>query len=214
MAAGPITQGLFPGDILPGMQEYFGHEYAQYAPIYSQIFKVTQSDEQFAQKIIMSPFGLAQLKNEGQAFVGDTAKQGKTKFAKQLVYGMTFSISWEAMMFGHALNKAEVLSKAAKKSLEVTREQLCHLVLNNAQTVTGLEMDGVALASASHPLTGGGTGSNTPAVAAALSEASLEQDWINIANITDERGKPIQLMPKELIVPFALKFEAERILHG
>lgn len=214
MAAGPITQGLFPGDILPGMQEYFGDQYKLYEPIYSKFFKVTKSDEQFAQRIIMAPFGLAKLKDEGAAFEGDTAKQGYTKFAKQLVYGLTFSLTWEAMMFGHALDKAEVLTRAAVDSLMVTREQLCHLILNNANTVTGLEPDGVALLSTAHPLTGGGTGANTPTVAAALSEASLEQDWINIANITDERGKAIQLMDQQLIVPFALKFEAERILMG
>jgi hypothetical protein len=214
MAAGIITQGLFPGDILPGMQEFFGDEYKQYEPIYSKFFKVTKSEEQFAQRIIMSPFGLAKLKDEGAAFEGDTAKQGYTKFAKQLIYGMTFALSWEAMMYGHALAKSEVLSRASKKSLEVTREVLCHLILNNANTVTGAEPDGVALLSAAHPLTGGGVGANTPSVAAALSEASLEQAWIDIANITDERGKPIQLMDQELIVPFALKFEAERILKG
>jgi hypothetical protein len=214
MAVGPITQGLFPGDILPGMQEFFGDEYKQYDPLYSRFMKVSQSDEQFAQKIIMSPFGLAGIKDEGAAFKGDTAKQGYTKFAKQLIYGLTFSISWEAMMFGHALNKAEVLSRAAKKSLMVTRETLCHLILNNALTVTGLEADGKALGANNHPLTGGGTGSNIPAVAAAISEAGLEQAFIDIAAIRDERSKVIHLLPDQLVVPIALKFEAQRILAG
>lgn len=218
MAAGPINQGLFPGDILPGMQEFFGHEYKNYDPIFSKIFKVEKDSEQFVQKVIMAPFGLASVKDEGKAFKGDTAKQGYTKFAKQIVYGMTFSITWEAMKFGHALNKMEVLSKAARKTLEVTREQVVHGVLNNAQTAfaSGLNKspDGVALISASHPLTGGGTASNTPAVNAAISEAIIEQGWIDTSLQVDERGKLIHLQIKDLVLPVQLKMEADRILKN
>lgn len=218
MAVGPITQGLFPADILPGMQEFFGLDYKNYEPIFSKIFDVRKDDEQFVQQVIASPFSVAAIKNEGSAFKGDTAKQGYTNFKKQLVYGLTFSLTMEAIIFGHALNKAEELSKAARKSLEITREKIAHGVLNNAQTAfaSGIHKspDGVALASAAHPLTGGGLGSNVPAVNAALSEAMLEQAWIDTSLQVDERGKLISIMLKDLVVPVQLKMEADRILKN
>ena len=40
----------------------------------------------------------------------------------------------------------------------------------------------------------------------------MEDAHIRIASWTDDRGIPIQTMAKKLIVPFALNFEAERIL--
>lgn len=218
MAIGPITQGLFPADILPGMQEFFGLDYKNYEPIFSKIFDVKKDEEQYIQQVIASPFGLAAVKNEGAAFKGDTAKQGWTNFKKQLVYGLTFSLTMEAMIFGHALNKAEELSKSARKSIEITREKIAHAVLNNAQTAfaSGFNKspDGVALASAVHPLTGGGTASNVPLVNAALSEAILEQAWVDTSLQIDERGKLIELHIKDLIVPVQLKMEADRILKN
>lgn len=51
-------------------------------------------------------------------------------------------------------------------------------------------------------------------MAADLSEASLEDMAIQIRNATNSRGLNIALMPKKLILPTALEFEAARVLDS
>jgi hypothetical protein len=71
----------------------------------------------------------------------------------------------------------------------------------------------VALGSTSHPSIAGNW-SNILSTAADMSEASLEDLNVQIMNATNERGLKISLMPKSLIVPPALVFEAARILKS
>jgi len=85
--------------------------------------------------------------------------------------------------------------------------------LNNAFTGgASAGGDGVALCSTAHPLTNGGTLSNTPAVASDLNETSLEDALINIAGYVDERGMKVALRGMKLILPRQLQFIAERIM--
>ena len=59
-----------------------------------------------------------------------------------------------------------------------------------------------------------GSFSNTLAVAADLSEASLEQSLIDIAAMTDERGLKIAARGMKMIIPPALQFTAERLMKS
>jgi len=47
-----------------------------------------------------------------------------------------------------------------------------------------------------------------------LSEAAIEDLCIQIMNATNDRGLKVSLMPKSLIVPTSLVFEAQRILKS
>jgi phage major head subunit gpT-like protein len=94
-----------------------------------------------------------------------------------------------------------------------TKQTKAAAVLNNGFNATYTGGDGVALFSTAHPLVSGGTNSNTPSVAADLSETSLEAAVIQIAAWTDERGLLIAAKPKKLIIPSALQFVATRILE-
>ena len=78
---------------------------------------------------------------------------------------------------------------------------------------TYLAGDGQYIFDSDHTLTGGGTNSNIPAVAADLNETSLEDAVINIAAWTDDRGLLISARPLKLVVPPALQFVATRLLE-
>ena len=79
--------------------------------------------------------------------------------------------------------------------------------------------DGVALfgndgaGNTTHP-TLSGTFRNQLAVAADLSEASLEQSIVDIAAMTDERGLKIAARGMKLIIPPQLQFTAERLMKS
>jgi hypothetical protein len=60
----------------------------------------------------------------------------------------------------------------------------------------------------------GGAWSNELNPSADFSEASLEDLAIQIMNATNPRGLKISLMPKRLILPTGLVFEAERVLKS
>src|SRR5690606_20127984 len=70
------------------------------------------------------------------------------------------------------------------------------------------------LFSTAHPLWAGGTQSNKLATPADLSEAALEEAFIQIGDWVDDRGIPVDIRPKRLIIPTELQFVAERILNS
>jgi hypothetical protein len=95
-----------------------------------------------------------------------------------------------------------------------TKEILAANVYNRAFSGSYLFGDGKSLCASDHPTKVGGSFSNMPTVAADLSEASLEQACIDIAGFKNDRGLSISIMPKSLIMPKELMFDAERILKS
>ena len=98
--------------------------------------------------------------------------------------------------------------------MSYTKQVKAANVLNNGFDAAFTGGDGVALFSTAHPLTSGGSNSNTPATAADLNETSLESAVIQIAGWTDERGLLIAAKPRKLIIPPALMFVATRLLDS
>lgn len=92
-----------------------------------------------------------------------------------------------------------------------TKQVKAATILNGAFSGTTYG-DGKALCVTDHPLVGGGTNSNRPAVAADLNETSLEAAVIQLAGWTDERGLLIAAKPRKLVIPPALQFVATRLL--
>jgi hypothetical protein len=72
----------------------------------------------------------------------------------------------------------------------------------------------VVMLSTAHPNVAGGTWSNKLAVASDLTADALESACIQIFGFTNDRGLTVSAMPKKLIIPTALLFEAERILKS
>ncbi len=97
-------------------------------------------------------------------------------------------------------------------SMRQTKEIVGANVYNRAFSGSYVGGDGVSLINAAHPNFAGGTWSNQIGTASDLSEAALEQAFIDIAGFTNDRGLLIAVRPEALIVPRQLVFEANRIL--
>lgn len=104
-------------------------------------------------------------------------------------------------------------SQALAFSMRQTKENVAANVYNRAFTAAYAGGDGVELCASTHP-SSAGTQSNIMAVAADLSETAIEDMIIQIGQATNDRGMKISLMPQSLIVPWALWFEANRILKS
>jgi hypothetical protein len=103
-------------------------------------------------------------------------------------------------------------ANALARSMRQTKEIVAANVYNRAITSGYTGGDGSVLLASNHPNVSGGTYSNIQS--ADLSEAALEQAFIDVEGFTDDRGLTIACKPKSLIIPRQLRFEAHRILKS
>ncbi len=206
------TSAQWAKSLWPGINKWYGDEYNQYPVEWTNIFDQEKSTRQYEEDVGMSGYGLLQVKNEGNPISYDSARQGFTTRYNHIVYALGFVITRE--IFDD--DQYDVVGKRRAQglafSVRQTKEVIGANVLNNAFSASYTGGDGVALISNAHPNVSGGTWSNRPATYADLSEASLEQAYIDIADFRDDRGLRIAVMPNKLIIPRQLTFEAERIL--
>lgn len=193
-----ITTGSFAKALWPGINKWYGEAYTEWPVEYTMLFDKETSSKAYEEDVGVSGFGLAGHKPEGQPIGYDDAKQGFINRYIHKTYALGFIITEEAM--DDAQYNISVLGKkdarALAFSMRQTKEILGANVYNRAATSGYTFGDGVVLASAAHPLVGGGTFSNVPAVAADLSEAALEQACIDIAGFVNDRASKSLLCQK------------------
>ena len=211
---GVITRGNFALDLWPGINKHFGDEYKQHPIEYTRIFEKETTDQAFVRDVGVTGFGLAAQVGEGQGVHYDTAQQGFVKDYTIVDYGLGFIITRNMVDDDQYRRPAKNRARALAFSMRQTKEILGANVLNRAFDSNYTGADGLEPCSEVHLNAGGagGTYANEPDNGLDLSNDALEQMWIDIAGWTDDRGNKISAQPRRLIIPPALKFEADRIL--
>ena len=207
-----ITTGSHPKALWPGVKKFFGKTYAEKPLVCDMVFDKYSSDKMYEEYVEETGFGLAPVKSEAGSISYDTDAQGYVARLNNVVYGLGAKVSKEAI----SDNQYEAVAKrkAAKlaRSMRQTKENVFANILNNGfSAATG--GDGKELLATDHP-TLTGSQSNELAVAADMSEASIEDLLTQIRQAKDSRGLRIQLKGQKLIVPPELEFEATRILSS
>ena len=208
-----ISRAQLLKELLPGLNALFGMEYTRYGEEHKEIYETETSERSFEEETKLSGFSAAPVKNEGSAMAYDNAQEAWTARYVHETIALGFSLTEEAIEDNLYDSLANRYTKALARAMAYTKQTKAAAVLNNGFNTAYTGGDGVALFSTAHPLISGGTNSNTPAVAADLSETSLEAAVIQIAAWTDERGLLIAAKPKKLVIPSALQFVATRILE-
>lgn len=209
-----ITTGSFAKALWPGVNKWYGQSYNEYPVEYTKLFDTFKSKRNYEEDVGTSGFGLAIAKSEGGPIMYDTERQGFTTRYTHVVYGLGFIITRE--MFEDDLydvvgqKKARALAFSARQTKEVIGANVYNRAFNSSY-VGG---DGKELISSAHPLVAGGTGSNILSTASDISEAALEQAYIDIGLFKNDRGLTISVRPQSLIIPIQLEFEATRILKS
>jgi len=213
---GVINTGSAPKALWPGVNHFYGEAYNELPTEYTMLFDRETSTKAYEEDVGVMGFGLANVTGEGESVKYDSSSQAFINRYIHKKYTLGFRITREAYEDNQydlsALGKKDAMALAF--SMRQTKEIVAANVYNRFTTSGYTYGDGVVLGSASHPLYGGGTFSNMPAVAADLSEAALEQACIDIAGFVNDRGLKVALLPKTLIIPKELIFEAERILKS
>ena len=199
-------------ELEPGLNAYSVLEYKQYADQTKDIYATESSDRAFEEEVMLSGFGDAAVKPEGQNVSFDTAQETFTARYTMETIALAFAITEEAIEDNLYDRLASRYTKALARSMASTKNTKGANILNNAFT-SGTFGDGQFLIVNSHP-TLSGNQSNLLSTAADLNETSLEAIIIQIAQAKDERGLKVAAKPRRLVLPVNLQFVAERLMKS
>ena len=207
-----IATGNWSKVLWPGINAWYGDAYNEHKVEYTDLFDTFTSRRAFEEDVGQSGFGLAPVKGEGASAIYTTSQQGFVSRYNMVAYALGFIVTHESV----ADDLYDVVGKGQAQSLAFsmrqTKETVCANVYNRAFNSSYTGGDSKELCATDHPNVAGGTYSNELTTAADLSEAALEQACIDIMKWTNDAGLKIAAMPKSLIIPPDLVFEAERIL--
>ena len=199
-------------ELEPGLNALFGLEYKQYADETKDIYSTESSDRAFEEEVMLSGFGDAAVKPEGQGVSFDTAQETFTARYTMETIALAFAITEEAIEDNLYDRLASRYTKALARSMASTKNTKGANILANAFTA-GTFGDGQFLVVSTHP-TLSGNQSNLLSTAADLNETSLEAMLIQIAQTKDERGLKVAAKARRLVLPVNLQFVAERLMKS
>lgn len=211
--AGVITTGNHPKALWPGIKAWWGRIYDEHVTEYTDLFDTESSSRSYEEDVEVTGFGLAPVKAEGQAVSYDSESQSFVSRYTHVAYALGYIVTYEELSDNLYEMVSKRRSQALAFSMRQTTENVGANVYNNGFDSNFTGGDSSAMLVTNHS-TLSGDQSNILAVAADLSEASIEDLIIQIMGATNARGLKISLMPQKLIVPRQLWFEANRILRS
>lgn len=211
--AGVITTGNHPKALWPGIKAWWGRSYNEHPMEWPDLFERDGSEKAYEEDVQVTGFGLAPKKPEGSGIAYDSETQGYTSRYTHVAYALGYIVTYEELRDNLYETVSRRRAQALAFSMRQTKETVLANVYNRAFNSAYTGGDGKELLATDHP-TLSGNQSNELAVAADLSEASIEDMIIQIMGATNDRGLKISLMPQTLHVPRQLVFKANRILKS
>ena len=210
-----ISRAQLVKELEPGLNALFGLEYKRYENQHAEIYNIESSDRAFEEEVMLSGFGNAQVKGEGQGIAFDDAQETFTARYTHETVALAFAITEEAIEDNLYDRLASRYTKALARSMANAKQVKAASPLINGlpSTDTFDSGDGVSLFNTSHT-TLSGSFANTLTTQADLNETSLEQSLIDIGEMTDERGLLIAAKGVKMIVPPENQFNAERLMKS
>ena len=211
-----ISRAQLVKELEPGLNALFGLEYKNYANEHAAIFDTENSDRAFEEEVMLSGFGDAAVKPEGQSVNYDAAQETFTARYTHETLALAFSITEEAIEDNLYDRLASRYTKALARSMSNAKQVKAVTPLNNGLSgVASFKSgDGVSLFSTNHTTVSGTAVKNTLTTQADLNETSLEQGLIDIAGMTDERGLRVAARGMKMVIPSANQFNAERLMKS
>jgi hypothetical protein len=211
--AGLIVTGNHPKALWPGIKAWWGRKYNEHQEEYVHLFDMESSGRHYEEDVEVTGFGLAPVKAQGASAAYDTEVQGTISRYIHVAYALGYIVTKEELDD----NLYEVVSRRRSQalafSMRQTKENVAALVYNRAFNTSYTGGDGKALIVTDHP-TLSGSQANRPTVATDLSEAAIEDMITLVMQARNSRGLKISLMPKSLLVPVQLWWDANRILKS
>jgi hypothetical protein len=209
-----LTRAQFAKQLVPGLNAIFGTAYKSIDNEHAPLFDTEKSDRSFEEEVLMTGFGTAPVKTEGDQVFFDTASEAWTSRYTHETVAMAFAITEEAIEDNLYGTTGKMKANAMGRAMANAKQVKAANVYNNGFSTSSLYAggDGQPLFSASHPTLAAGTQSNR--ASSDLSETALEAALINISLTKDDRGLLIGARAVSLHIPPQLQFVAHRILFS
>ena len=210
-----ISRSQLVKELEPGLNALFGLEYKRYENQHAEIYTTESSDRAFEEEVMLSGFGNAQVKGEGQGVSFDDAQETFTARYSHETVALAFAITEEAIEDNLYDRLASRYTKALARSMSNAKQvKAVEPLIQGLPSTDNFDSgDGVSLFNTAHP-TISGSFKNTLTTQADLNETSLEQSMIDIAQMTDERGLRVAARGVKMIIPSELQFTAERLMKS
>lgn len=216
----PVARGQWAELLAPGLNMNTFMSYRQHPEKYRSIVNVKSSKKAFEDDFRIAGLGPLARKSElATTILDEPIKIGGQRYTN-LTYALGVAISKEMR---DDAQYAEILALAQMLGLSSywTAELYGHDVYNNGFAVAGqstskyIGRDGLPLFAVNHPIQGtGAIMGNRPNPDADLSEAAIEAAILAYDLQQNERGMPILMQGKNLVVHPANKQLAKRLLKS
>ena len=207
-----LTRAQFAKQLIPGLNAIFGTSYKAVDNQHVPLFDVEKSSRSFEEEVLMTGFGTAPTKSEGDQVFFDTASEAWTSRWTHETVAMAFAITEEAIEDNLYGTTGKMKAGAMGRAMANAKQTKAANVFNNGFSASYAGGDGVALFSTAHPTLAAGNQSNR--VSSDMSETALENALINISLTKDDRGILIGAQAVSLHIPPQLQFVAHRILKS
>lgn len=209
-----LTRAQFAKQLVPGLNAIFGTAYKSIDNEHAPLFDVEKSDRSFEEEVLMTGFGTAPVKSEGDQVFFDTASEAWTSRYTHETVAMAFAITEEAIEDNLYGTTGKMKANAMGRAMANAKQVKAANVYNNGFSTSSLYAggDGKPLLATDHPTLAAGNQSNR--ASSDLSETALEAALINISLTKDDRGLLIGARAVSLHIPPQLQFVAHRILFS
>lgn len=209
-----LTRAQFAKQLVPGLNAIFGTAYKSIDNQHAPLFDIEKSDRSFEEEVLMTGFGTAPTKAEGDQVFFDTATEAWTSRYSHETVAMAFAITEEAIEDNLYGTSGKMKANAMGRAMANAKQVKAANVFNNGFSTNALYAggDGKPLFATDHPTLAAGNQSNR--VSADLSETALEAALIGISLTRDDRGLLIGAQAVSLHIPPQLQFIAHRILNS
>lgn len=209
-----LTRAQFAKQLVPGLNAIFGTAYKSVDNEHTPLFDTEKSDRSFEEEVLMTGFGTAPVKSEGDQVFFDTASEAWTSRYTHETVAMAFAITEEAIEDNLYGTTGKMKANAMGRAMANAKQVKAANVFNNGFSTSSLYAggDGKGLFATDHPTLAAGSQSNR--TSSDLSETALEASLINISLTKDDRGLLIGARAVSLHIPPQLQFVAHRILFS
>jgi len=209
-----LTRAQFAKQLIPGLNAIFGTAYKSIDNEHTPLFDVEKSDRSFEEEVLMTGFGTAPVKSEGDQVFFDTASEAWTSRYTHETVAMAFAITEEAIEDNLYGTTGKMKANAMGRAMANAKQVKAANVFNNGFSTNALYAggDGKPLFATDHPTLAAGNQSNR--VSTDLSETALEAALINIGLTKDDRGLLIGARAVSLHIAPQNQFVAHRILFS
>jgi len=208
-----IIKGDFPSNTIKNYVTKFYGELDMGASQWEALFEKGTSDRASETEVLTDNFTVIPAKPEASNITYQSASQQFATIYNHDSFSGGFQISREAKDDGKEIDLMKKYMAGLATAGQRTNEFRGANIFNRAYNSAYIGGDGKQLISLSHP-TKSGDQANTLPNQVAMSEASLEDLNVLALNMKDYNGNIANISTRKLVVPTALKHEAERILRS